>query len=422
MTKALSETRLEQIAQANIIGTHAYQILIAQGKAASEPGKPPRKADLSCYEPGPLSEADLRVLVAHQAALLASDTVEIDKWVHGKPSSFDAAKDLKPLLDAPLELSDRLPVNVFVAHLKRSAKTLQCNVLSVANLYQTCLEMERDGDVLWDEMHFYRSLGYATYVGQFGLPGADEDFLKVANGLAPRTCDSPFADNPAEPFAWLICARKIWNWGEKWSHFRDQYTMAAELLRDPEIRVLIPRIRALPAGKIAVIGHSFTMHSHWSSPSSFAATVKAVFDMENSNVVIRQWHGGGLTAARAYKNFYQDALAWKPDSVLFAVAMRNDQDLADLKTMCQGFAAAGAKVFTFDNLRDPSEDSVRNQMSDKVAAETGMTVIEIGRLIHDAPDKDKFLCLDKIHMTEPYHRLLAKEWLKFLTAARQAKL
>lgn len=419
MTKAVSETRLEQLAQANIIGTHAYQILIAQGKAGN---LPKRQSDYSCYDPGTLTEADLKALVAHQAALLASDTIEIDKWVHGKASAFDPAKGLKPLVDAPLKLSEKLPVNVFAAYLKRSVKTLQCNMLAVASLYQTCLEMERDGTVLWDEMHFYRALGYATYVGQFGLTGSDADFLKVGQELAAKSCESPFGDNTTEAFAWQICARKIWNWGEKYSHIRDQYTMAAELLREPDVRVLVPRIRALPAQKIAVIGHSFTMHSHWAAPSSFATVVKAIFDMENVGVVTKQWQAGGLTATRAYRNFYQDALAWKPDVVLFAVAMRTDQDLADLKTMSQGFIAAGAKVYTFDNLRDPSEDAVRNQMGDKVAAETGMTIVEVGKLIHDAPDKDVFVCLDKIHMTEPYHRLMAKEWLKFLVGARGAKL
>jgi hypothetical protein len=39
-----------------------------------------------------------------------------------------------------------------------------------------------------------------------------------------------------------------------------------------------------------------------------------------------------------------------------------------------------------------------------------------------APERDRFLCLDGIHMTEPYHRLMAKEWLKMLVGARQPAL
>ncbi len=53
-----------------------------------------------------------------------------------------------------------------------------------------------------------------------------------------------------------------------------------------------------------------------------------------------------------------------------------------------------------------------------VARETGMTVIEVSPLLANAPDRELFLCLDGIHMTEPYHRLMAKQWLEFLVGAR----
>ena len=51
-----------------------------------------------------------------------------------------------------------------------------------------------------------------------------------------------------------------------------------------------------------------------------------------------------------------------------------------------------------------------------------MTVIEVNTLIGAAPDRDRFMCLDGIHMTEPYHRLMAKQWLSFLVGARTAEL
>ena len=31
-----------------------------------------------------------------------------------------------------------------------------------------------------------------------------------------------------------------------------------------------------------------------------------------------------------------------------------------------------------------------------------------------SPDRGRFSCLDHIHMTEPYHRLMAKEWLRVI--------
>jgi hypothetical protein len=49
-------------------------------------------------------------------------------------------------------------------------------------------------------------------------------------------------------------------------------------------------------------------------------------------------------------------------------------------------------------------------------------VVEVKALLAASPDRDRFLCLDNIHMTEPYHRLMAKEWLKLLVGARAPSL
>ena len=53
-----------------------------------------------------------------------------------------------------------------------------------------------------------------------------------------------------------------------------------------------------------------------------------------------------------------------------------------------------------------------------VARASGITVVEVGRVLAASPDRPRFFCLDKIHMTEPYHRLMAREWLKILVGAR----
>ncbi len=400
-----SVLRLEQLIEANVIATHAYQISLAKKNG---------KGDRDCYSQGNLSDAGLAEVVAHQASLLRDDTGQILAWTRQEPSTFNPSKDLEPILCAPLQLSPRLPVNVFTDYLTGLTKEDRAARRAVASLYQCCLEVDRDGSLLWDLMDFYIALGLPTYGGQFGLPGTDEAFLAAGEKLAPLSCSSPFADDATTPFAWQICGRKIWNWGLKNLHIRDQFVMARELLAEPDIRVLIPRLKTLPYRKVAIIGHSFTMQSHWSTPGSFASVVGAALAMSNPQIQYRQWAAGGLTASRAYSSFYEEVLSWKPDLVLFAVAMRGDQDLADLKTMCQGLAGLGAKVCAFDDLRDPSEDTVRNQIGATIAKETGLIVIEVGQLLATAPDRAEFLCLDKIHMTEPYHRLMAREWLKFL--------
>ena len=73
------------------------------------------------------------------------------------------------------------------------------------------------------------------------------------------------------------------------------------------------------------------------------------------------------------------------------------------------FARAGA-----DSISVHVEATPHVHYAVKAAREAGIKVIEVGALLSAAPDRGRFLSLDRVHMTEPYHRLMAKEWLKFL--------
>ena len=221
---------------------------------------------------------------------------------------------------------------------------------AIASLYQTNLEVERDGDRLQELFRFYIGLGLPVYVGQLRLPGRDADFLAVGKALEGRTCASPVGTSAAE---WQIAGRKIWNWGEKNLHLRDDRVLADELLMEPDVAALVPRIRALPKQRVAVIGHSFTMGLHWASPSAFVPIVTALLARENPGVEVRQFQGGGLTSTRAYDRFFKDVMAWKPDVVLLVVMNRTDGDLEKLALLGKGLTAAGAKVYAFDDVHDP---------------------------------------------------------------------
>jgi hypothetical protein len=397
-----SDTRLAQLVEANIIGVHAFQVLLAKqsGKGAS------------CFTEAGLSGHDLTALSQHQAVLLKSDIKQIRLWTEGRKSSFDPAQDLQPLLNWGLTIPANAPVNVFTSYLRQNTKASDVKIRALANLYQTVLEVERDGDRLQEEFAFYIGLGLPVYVGQLNLPGTDADLLAVGHKLEGKSCEAPVGTSAAE---WQIAGRKIWNWGEKNLHIRDQRVLAAELLKEPEVKRLAPRLRALPAQRIAVVGHSFTMGLHWSSPSSFVPIVIDVFRRENPKVEFKQYEAGGLTASRAQKRFYNDVLAWKPDKVLLVVMTRTDEDYEALKQMGRGFNAAGIKTYMFDEVHDPA--AVTPGTVERVrqsAADVGIEVIEVGSVLANAPERSKFICLDGIHMTEPYHRLMAKEWLKYL--------
>lgn len=409
-SKGSSASRLLQLVEANIIAVHAYQVMLTRKSGKGAP---------SCYNPGTLSDSELEALVEHQSKLLQSNMPAVKEWVRGAKSDFDPARDLEPILSSGLTVPANAPLNIFNNYLRQKTNADALKTRAIANLYQTVLEVERDGDRLQEEFAFYIALGLPVYVGQLHLPGSDADMLEVGRQLAGRACVSPFDTGAAE---WQIAGRKIWNWGEKNLHIRDEKVLASELLREQDVKVLRSRLHALPAQKIAVIGHSFTMGLHWSSPSSFVPIVIDVFRRENPKVEFKQFAGGGLTATRAQQRFYQSVLDWKPDKVLLVVMTRTDADYDALKQLGVGFAAAGIKTYMFDEVHDP--ESVNPGTVERAVAAArsgGIEVIEVGSILSSSPDRVRFVCLDGIHMTEPYHRLMAKEWLKFLAGARGAK-
>ena len=398
-----SQLRLEQLVEANIMAVHAYQVGLA-----SKTGR----GSQDCYSAAGLSDRDLENLVAHQASLLSTNPHVLHAWVQGWMSDFDPSKDLFPILNSRLIVPESTPADVVTNYLLKQTRANRGKVRAIANLYQTVLEVERDGDLLQQEFDLYTILDVPVYVGQLGLPGTDEAFLTAGEELTSETCSSPFDTGAA---AWQIAGRKIWNWGEKKLHIRDSKVLARELLSEPDIKPLTLRMRFLSAQKVAVIGHSYTMDLHWSSPSSFVPLVTAMFAIENPRIHFRQFQAGGLTASRALNDFFLETLAWKPDKVLLVVLARTDEDYQALRTMGEGFAKAGIRTFVFDNLHDPgSSNPEKVARFNQTAREVGITIIPVDALLSNAPDRDRFLCLDKIHMTEPYHRLMAKEWLKFL--------
>ncbi|MEO6909483.1 MAG: hypothetical protein ABI158_00985 [Edaphobacter sp.] len=405
-TKQAPSSRRAQLVEANIIGVQAYQIMLAR-KAGN--------ASDACYPATSPDTATLESLVKHQQSLLNEPSAQVVSWADSEPGSFSPAKDLQPLLHAQLTLSADLPVNVFTRYLEAAAPGQpEVKVRSIANLYQTILETERDGDLLQDLYRFYIALKLPVYVGQLGLPGSDADFLAAAQKLSGKSCASPV--DLSVP-AWQIAGRKIWNWGEKNLHIRDKNTLARELLAEPQIANLIPAMKAMPAEKIAIIGHSFTMDQHWSSPSSFVPIVTTMFEQENPRVQFHQWSAGGLRFARAQRNYYAEALAWKPDIVLFVLTNSTPADTEALKTMTAGFRAAGARVLMFDDVEDPiAPGEPTTEQTEVIARKAGVEILPARAILDAAPGHESFPCMDGIHKQEPYHRLMAYLWLKAVLA------
>ena len=246
--------------------------------------------------------------------------------------------------------------------------------------------------------------------------------MAIAQTLAPRFCASPF-DTDAVTLRMMF--RKMWNWGHRYTGERNCRTVALELLQEPDVQTLLPRLRAMPAQRIAQIGHSFSMELHWQSPSSFVPFVREILATVNPGVEIRQWTAGGLSLSRpAAEQFYREALEWKPDRVLFVVNFNKDEDYVALERMTSGFRTAGVKEIAIFNHLRPTRQSHQYEESEEkmqlVAQRTCLTIIGVRAQLDASPDVARFVALDGLHMAEPYHRLMAKIWLRFLADEGQS--
>jgi hypothetical protein len=404
MLIANSQTNLDrraELVEANIAAVHAHQVMLAAKSGRSFP----------LYRA--VDGADLPAMVAHQRSLFAEGVGAIKAWLDGKPSTIDRMKDLNPILGARLPMADSLPVNVFTRYLLARTGASVTDARSIANLYQIVLEIDRDGNVFQQLQKFYIDLGLAVYWGQ--LPGknapgnSDAELLEMGEQLAAQTCESPFATDAA---AWQITAKKIWIWGQRHLHIRDAEVLASELMREDDIRKLLPQVRAMAPRKIAIIGHSFTMPVNWSTPTSFSQIVITIFERLNPAVQFRHWQKGGMNALQAKELFCAEATAWKPDLAFIFVLAATPQELSALADIRGSLAAAGARPYFFPHNGPGPYNNVSTLR--RFAASQGLALADFDDVVQAAPNKSEFVSLDKIHMTEPYHRLMAREFLRFL--------
>jgi hypothetical protein len=334
-------------------------------------------------------------------------------WANGRPSSFEPSRDLEPLVNARLARELRLPYEAARARYARLVGDSP-RARAVASLYETILEVERDTTVLPSEMDLYTALGLPIYDAALGLPDGDADLRAAGEQLARATCASPFDVDAA---AWQLAGRKLASFATKRLHVRDGDVVAREVASEPDVRALLPALAALPPRRIAVLGHSFTMAEHWSSPSSFTDIAARVVARVNPGVEVRHFTDGGLGAARARAEKFQDLVAFRPDEVLFVLLFRKEEDFEALDAML-GALPKGTHAHLFDNVRPPNErDRVWPARVRAIAERHGAAVIEASEAIARAPDRARFDALDGIHMTESYHRFMAKRWLAWLAGA-----
>ncbi len=392
-------TKLQDIARASIVGTHAFEVLKARKSGAN----------LEDYRAEGLTDKDLNALVEHQRFLIRTDPKVLLAWTEGRPSAFDPSKHLAPLLGAALPLSDRLPIYVAQRHLAQALGVPAEDVLPAANLFQMTLEIDRDGDVLQELIEFYLGLRIPLPVEEIG-PSDDQRqqrFLELGKKMAAETCPSPFSTDAA---SWQITGMKLVHWVGKKAGTCDHRTIAAEIMRQPALQALLPELKKMPAQRIAVVGHSYTMFVQWSTPAPFTWIAKAVLEKVNPGVSFLHFGGGSMSPATASRLYRDIVLEYKPAQVYFYLVVITEQDVADLALLVRAFTNAGisCNAFTQRYAKDYQNVNCLKQ----VAAITPLHIVDIEGILQSSHPKQDFISLDGIHPTELYHRLAAVELLK----------
>lgn len=397
------------LVEAVIRGTHLYQC------RPTTSAVPSLEIDLP-------SEQQAALLKTYDA-LLATPPEQLAKWVAGDDHAFDT-KAMTDLAEAKITLGAKLPVNLATNYIAYRVGAFEPSAIrAVASLYQMVLEGDRDGDALQSLFRIYQAAGLPIYMGELGINWGDAQFLAMGKELSQQCWPSPISTISTKPEAWQIAARKLQNWGEHWTGKITAATYAKELMEFPAIRDCAQAIKAMPAQKVCVIGHSFTMSQHWSSHGSFVDIAAEVIKAGNPNVKFVNFQAGGLRPGRALKEFADKAIAEKPDKVLLVQVVENEQQQADLKTLIGKLTAAGAKVYFLDGLQVEGNNIVTYAPGTVEAAKSaGATIVEVQKLLKVSPFRGDFVCLDGVHMNPVYHKVMATEWVKFLAGKRQAAL
>ena len=161
--------------------------------------------------------------------------------------------------------------------------------------------------------------------------------------------------------------------------------------------------------RVAIIGHSYTIPLHWSSPSSFTQFAITLMGQVNPKVEFHWWGIGGMSYTQARDLFLKPALEWKPDHVFMMGVVWNEKDAQAAADIARALQKAGVTCTVFPHvLTFPNGDKLR-----EVAKTAPLMVAPIEGPLEEGP-KDQYVSLDGIHMREPFHRVMAKVFLKLL--------
>ncbi len=406
--------REDLLVEAVIRGTHLHQVLL-RGKSGL--------GDAECFGGHGLGPSEMARLSRDYGTILAAGPEGVAGWVkNGREAAPQVDAAVLSLNSAGINLSACLPVSLATGFVRaRASNSCEGGIRSVPSLYQMIFEGDRDADAVQTLFAIYLAVGLPVHLDDLGISCDTEEFVAMAEELAPKTCRAPFDTDAA---AWHIASRKIRNWGQQHSGKITAATYAAELLALPEVAECIPVFKKMPDSSLAIIGHSFTMSLHWASHGSFTDIAREVIASCNDKIRWTHVSRGGLDVETALGDAYLgSALEAGPEKTLLVLVVRGDRQIPALRTLIRRLRNSGSEVYMFDSIA-PMGNSLTGYGKNivRAARDAGATIIEVGRFLEEHPLRDEFLCLDGTHMNPAYHKVMAVEWLRFLAGMRAARL
>jgi hypothetical protein len=243
-----------------------------------------------------------------------------------------------------------------------------------------------------------------------------EDFGSVVAKLFERA-DRGEADDYSPRARLLIAVEKCKRVFNRLRGY-DTNAVAREMLEQPSLAPLVAALRELPKQKIALIGHSITMQGHWSSPSTFGHIADAIARRVNPGIEFLHRAGTSLNPRTARRDVLPSVLEARPDHIVCVLRMREESDYQEFPLFAEEVHKAKVPLYAFDNYRQPiDEGSRRVTRWTKFAQEKGVRLIPLAEKLAAAPDRARFVSIDRLHMREPYHRLVATTLLAWVASA-----
>lgn len=397
--------RLIEITAALANAVHAGQLLLQIRTKA--PGDP------ELFGLGNLAVPRVQELRQAGERLARLPVEQIVAWAHGR-GGVEAGMLVARLSGQNLAGHPRLPLNAFRTWLESGGPGRdEASVRAVANLVQLCLEVSRDGDWLQDLIRVYTALGLKVCLSDFGIPADHPDLEKIGRELAPRAGACPFS---ARPLDWHMILHKLEMWAAKTSGRRDKFVLACELMQDPEIKPLLPKLQSLQPRRVGIIGHSMTMSMHWSTAGSWIETACELMRQINPGFAYQGFQQGGVDAVRAEAGLLPDALQWKPTDTYLLMVVGTPEHFIAYERMIRALQFAGSRVSCVDDVRPFLGDPLIAAAVENIPGicrRTGARALAFNELGRCAPDWRNWQAMGgDIHSVTACHIYYAKEILK----------